>query len=356
MFDYDSDGIQGVKFMKKIWIDLDNSPHVPFFKPIIAELKKRNYSVVLTARKCSQVCELANYWGLQYKQIGRHYGKNKILKVVGLLIRSLQLVQVVFKEKPDLSVSHGSRAQILISALTRVPNILIFDYEFVKWPPFVRPLGVIIPEVVRNSFSNKHSFMILTYPGIKENVYTSSLIEDSSIITQLGIKTQNMIVTIRPPASDAHYHNSESDILFAAVIDFLSCKPDLSIILLPRNPKQEKFVRQKWPVLFKNRKIIIPQKVVDGLNLIWQSDLVISGGGTMNREAAALGVPVYSIFRGKIGAIDKYLADSGSLELLETVDDVNKIRLSRRQKLMKPASNHRITLNAIVDEIVKMVK
>jgi len=47
----------------KIWIDLDNTPHVPFFKPIIRELEKRGHEVVLTARDAFQVCELADRMG-----------------------------------------------------------------------------------------------------------------------------------------------------------------------------------------------------------------------------------------------------------------------------------------------------
>ena len=66
---------------KKIWIDLDNSPHVPFFKPIMEELSKKGFQVVLTARDCSQTCELADRNGFRYERIGRHFGKNKILKV-----------------------------------------------------------------------------------------------------------------------------------------------------------------------------------------------------------------------------------------------------------------------------------
>ena len=74
---------------KRIWIDLDNSPHVPFFSPIIGELNKLGYEVLLTARDCSQTCGLADLFHLQYKRIGRHYGKHKIFKVAGTVFRAL---------------------------------------------------------------------------------------------------------------------------------------------------------------------------------------------------------------------------------------------------------------------------
>ncbi len=125
---------------KKIWIDLDNSPHVPFFSPIISELEKRGYSVVLTARDCFQVCDLANLFGLSYKRIGRHYGKNKLAKAAGLLFRTLQMSPTVLNEKPDISVSHGSRTLILLSSILRIPFITIADYEH-SWSVAFRASG-----------------------------------------------------------------------------------------------------------------------------------------------------------------------------------------------------------------------
>src|SRR3989442_14407907 len=90
----------------KIWIDLDNSPHVPFFAPIIEELQKRNYSVLVTARDCFQVRELADLFHLKYKLIGHHSGRSKIRKVAGLCFRAVQLIPTILREKPDLAVSH----------------------------------------------------------------------------------------------------------------------------------------------------------------------------------------------------------------------------------------------------------
>jgi predicted glycosyltransferase len=129
------------------------------------------------------------------------------------------------------------------------------------------------------------------------------------------------------------------------------------MVLLPRNEKQEALLRKTWPHQSDNGKIIIPDHVVDGLNLIWHSDLVISGGGTMNREAAALGVPVYSIFRSKIGAVDQYLANSGRLVLLESVEDVyTKIILNKRRRSRRIEPTNHVVLHRIVDEIVGIVE
>jgi len=137
----------------------------------------------------------------------------------------------------------------------------------------------------------------------------------------------------------------------------MSNQPKIKLILLPRNQKQAHSARKAWPTLFSTGKIFIPDEVVDGLNLIWHSDLVISGGGTMNREAAALGVPVYSIFRGKIGSVDEYLAKDHRLVLIESVQDVQtKIILAPRDRTAKPHNGNSAALQSIVDQIVAIME
>ena len=108
--------------------------------------------------------------------------------------------------------------------------------------------------------------------------------------------------------------------------------------------------------LFESAKMLIPASAVDGPNLVWHSDLVISGGGTMNREAAALGVPVYSIFRGQIGAVDRHLSATGCLVLLEGVEDVRtKLILKRRCRPVGAAIQSNGALAAIVDQLTAIL-
>jgi predicted glycosyltransferase len=135
-------------------------------------------------------------------------------------------------------------------------------------------------------------------------------------------------------------------------MDIVRARADVRVVLLPRNERQGSWLRERWPDLFASGRVRIPESVVDGLNLIWYSDLVVSGGGTMNREAAALGVPVYSIFRGKTGAVDRYLSDTGRLVMLESADDVRiRMPLVRRTRPAAPAGGSRAALAAIVDHI-----
>ena len=174
---------------------------------------------------------------------------------------------------------------------------------------------------------------------------------------ELDIGESEILVTVRPPATEAHYHNPASEALFAAAINLLGHRENVRMLLLPRNERQASFIRAEWPGFCESRKLIIPDHVVGGLNLIWFSDLVISGGGTMNREAAALGVPVYSIFRGKIGAVDRYLSEQGRLTLLETVQDVEtKILLAKRPKERTSNGQDRHVLLHLVNALETILK
>jgi uncharacterized protein len=342
---------------KRIWIDLDNSPHVPFFAPIIEELKKRGCLVTLTARDAYQVRELADMFRFSYRSVGRHWGKHKILKVLGTCLRVIQLLPIIVREKPDLAVGHGSRSQTLTSGLLGIPSLCIFDYEFTGTTKFIRPTWRMTPEIIPSGEADGKKNRTLQYPGIKEDVYTPQFKPDPSIVSRLGLDERNVVVALRPPASEAHYHNPKSDELFAATIEFLGNADNVQVILLPRNHKQADSVRKSWPAWFAEGKVFIPEHAEDGLNVIWHSDLVISGGGTMNREAAALGSPVYSIFRGKIGAVDRYLSDQGRLVLIEKAEDVKtKIVLTRWARPAEPRKTPSAALTRIVGDIISLAE
>jgi len=349
--------VAGLAGSKRVWIDLDNSPHVPFFAPIIEELERRGYPTYVTARDAYQVVELLDLHRLTCKTVGRHYGKRKVMKAAGGLYRALQLTRVALKEDLTLAVSHGSRSQLIAAAILRIPSLVIFDYEFVtRWTTII-PTWTMMPEVIFSKAASHHNERALKYPGLKENVYLARFSPDPRIRSRLGVANGHLMVTVRPPASEAHYHNPESDKLFQAVIDFLAQKPEVRAVLLPRNERQAGMIRNTWPELVTSGKIIIPDHVVDGLNLLWFSDLAISGGGTMNREAAALGVPVYSIFRGTIGAVDRYLTETGRLVMVEKVEDLaSKIRLRRWDRPKSPVTTQTNTLSAIVDNVVSIVE
>ncbi len=342
---------------KRIWIDLDNSPHVPFFAPIVEELKKRGFLVTLTARDAYQVRELADLYQLDYRCVGRHWGKHRLIKVFGTCLRSLQLIPTIARQRPHLSVSHGSRSQTIASVLLGIPSVCIFDYEFVRFMSLLKPTFLMSPEIIPVSESMRKAHRVLQYPGIKEDVYVPAFRPDPSIKSRLGLDERNLIVVVRPPATEAHYHNPKSDELFAATIEFLVHAPDVQVIVLPRNHKQTVSVRKAWPQWFESGKLSIPEHPEEGLNLMWHSDVVISGGGTMNREAAALGIPVYSIFRGEIGAVDRFLSQVGRLVLIENPEELEKkVLLTRWRRPAAPQNIAQGAMKKIVDDIVLLAE
>lgn len=344
--------------IKKVWIDLDNSPHVLFFDPIIKELKRREIQVLVTARDYAQVCGLAELFNIKYKKVGRHHGKFILFKAIGVLTRSAKLLAMMWREKPDLAFSHGSRSQVISSKLLGIPSVVAFDYEGAKGLPFITPSIAVVPEVVYQKLINmkmRGVTSLLNYPGIKEDVYVPSFKPDKAIINDLNIKSDDVVVIVRPPATLAHYHNSKSEELFDAIIKTISQNARTRIFILPRTKDQEQDIKSKWPELFNISKIIIPSKVINGLNLIWHSDLVISGGGTMIREAAALNIPAYSFFQGEIGAVDKYLEAKGRLVLINNLGDIKDRILLRKAHHNGELSNQKSSALKHVIELVENI-
>lgn len=344
--------------LAKIWIDLDNSPHVPFFRPIIEKLRNLGYPVFVTARDAYQVCELLEYYQLSAEVVGRHSGKRRVSKVLGTLARAVALANMVRKEQPAIAVSHGSRACAVSSWMLGIPNIAMTDYEFVAKVPFAKPTWLMVPDVIPDDNLAIHGPRVMKYPGIKEDVYLSHFRPDGNFRTRLGLCGGDLLVTVRPPATEAHYHNPESETLLEAVFQRFSKEANVKMLILPRNKRQESEMRSQCSALLQSGKVLLLDNVEDGLNIIWNSDLVISGGGTMNREAAAMGVPVYSIFRGQIGAVDRYLVDTGRLVLIESENDVRaKIKIPNgapRADKSRTAPN--AALETIVENIVQILE
>ncbi len=199
---------------KTVWIDLDNSPHVLFFDPIIKELKKEGINIFVTARDYAQVIQLVKLFNIDYIKVGNHFGKNKFLKVLGIVLRSLEMIPIAIKKKPNLALSHGSRSQILAAKLLGIKSAMAYDYELARGIPFIKPNYKILPDVIPDCKIRNNAEKIIKYPGIKENVYVHKFIPDPEIITKLKLDNEKIIITIRPPAYSAHYYMEKSKELF----------------------------------------------------------------------------------------------------------------------------------------------
>ena len=324
-----------------------------FFGPIIKRLQESGHEVIITARACAQTHGLLQLHGIPFVPIGRHYGRGLLPKIIGLGVRTSQLLYFASRRNFDLAVSHGSRSLVWTAFLRRIPCITLYDYEYVFTGIFNKlSTKVLLPEFIPKEVLRSiglNAKKVSRYPGFKEEVYLGDFHANPRLYSRLGIDRNKVLVTLRPPATAAHYHNPLSEVLFESALQHILSQKGVVAVVLPRTDKQRRDLLSSYA---SYNDLIIPEKPVDGLNLLWHSDLVISGGGTMNREAALLGVPVLSVFSGKLGAVDQTLVRQGKLHFLRSIEDVHHIVPRKRDaKLLPPQSNHRV-IDVILEEIL----
>lgn len=325
----------------RIWIDLGNSPHVPFFKALAQEFEARGHEVVWTARDYAQTVELARNAGLDAKVFGTHGGKNVAAKAGKFAKRVMDLVSWARGRGIDLVVSHNSQEPLVAARILGIRSVNLMDYEHHPGNhlSFRAAKRVVVPESFPQDALERFGAAkkAKRFAGIKEDVYLSDHRVAAEFVAELGsfgITPQNILIVVRPHAPEALYHRGVENRLLDELLDRFAADENVRIILLPRKSYQGDELRRRHP----QPNIIIPERVLDGANLVASADLVISGGGTMNREAAALGVPAYTIFAGEPAAIDQYLIDSGRLVAIKTSDDVAALVPGKKDGL-SPRSN-----------------
>lgn len=345
--------------MSAIWIDLDNSPHVPLFVPIIDHYRRRGVEVIVTVRDHAQTIELLDLSDLNgtYSVIGRHYGRGKIDKIRGLLARANQLVSCVRKQNSQISlaVSHGSRSMVLAARWLKAPIVTMYDYEFTETRIFnILSDRVLVPDGIPDGVLNEIGLPMykrVRYPGIKEELYIAKFQPTpnfrKTLFAKHDVSDEKSLAILRPPATTANYHDAHGEVLLAAIIERLLSSNEVFTLIVPRTREQAAEIRE---AIANRDDLTAPhamlEESVNGLDLIYAADLVISGGGTMNREAVLLGVPVYSIFAGRQGALDRQMETEGLITFIRDADDIAKLKLERRQP---PPPN------ALTDRVEKFV-
>jgi predicted glycosyltransferase len=329
--------------VRSIWIDLDNSPHVPLFAPVIRHYREQGVEVVVTARDHSQTVQLLDLHGFAgtYTVIGCHYGGNKLAKAWGLIVRASKLVSFITNRKirPSLAVSHGSRSMVVAARWLKMPILTMYDYEFTETKVFnTFSTKVMVPERIPDEVLNEISLPAakrIKYQGIKEEVYVRRFTPDCDLRDELLPTTDDenrVLVTLRPPAMTANYHATKSGELLDIVLEFLLRTPEVFTVIVPRTADQAADIARRIAETGLPGHCRILDNAVNGLELAVASDLLISGGGTMNREAALLGVPVYSIFAGRQGALDRAMESEGLIIFIRDARDLSKVRLERRDR------------------------
>lgn len=337
----------------KIWVDIATPPQVLFFRPIINEFKRRGYELIITTRHSTETVPLADKYGLSHTPIGAHGGGSLSGKGAAIVWRALKLVWFLRREKISIAVSHGSYSQALAGALMRVPVVALADYEGHPGGAVVCRIArkILVPDVFAKESLYRHGAsadQIEAYSGLKEDVYLAGFKPDPSFLEKVGIPSDKILVTMRPASEVAAYHQFENP-FFEEVMQHISKQPNTFIVVLPRTSDQrQRYETQRLP------NILMPDQVLDGPNLIYYSDLVVGAGGTMNREAKALGTPVYNMFKGELGSVDRYLINLGKMVRVEDVSDINKIKICKKPEngLVKYQNGHNSLVHEIVDKIL----
>ncbi|MGA2320313.1 MAG: DUF354 domain-containing protein [Solirubrobacteraceae bacterium] len=307
----------------RIWIDLTNSPHVLVMRPVIERLAADGHEVRVTARDFAQTIELCERFEIAHTAIGRHRGERLAFKAAGLASRSAALVRWARADahaagaaRFDLALGHGSNDVTVAAALLRIPSATMFDYEWATVQHNVNcrlARAVVVPDAIPPERLERYGAKgkLRAYAGLKEEYYLSDFEPDVGVPEQLGLDRARPIIVVRPPPEVSLYHRFEND-LFVQVLERLraaAAEEGAQAVVLPRVDSQ----RERLGAI---AEFVVPEHAIDAQSLIAYADLVISAGGTMNREAVALGTPVYTTFEGRLGAVDEQLIAENRLRKL----------------------------------------
>jgi predicted glycosyltransferase len=299
----------------RIWVDLTNSPHVLVLRPIVEVLRAQGHEVQITARDFAQTLGLLRRFGMAHTVVGRHRGGRLAAKGVGLVSRSTALARWARGRGFDLAFGHGSNDVTVAARLLRIPCATMFDYEWATVQHTVNcrlAQTVVVPDAIPAERLARYGAAgkIASYEGLKEEYYLADFEPDPAVLGELGLVSAKPIAVIRTPPAVSLYHRFENDVL-GGVLERLEGQ---QTVVLPRTSQQR--------AELAGRGFIIPEEAIDAQSLIAYADLVVSAGGTMNREAVALGTPVWTTFQGRLGAVDEGLIADGRLLVLERADDV----------------------------------
>jgi uncharacterized protein len=314
----------------RVWIDLTNTAHVFVLRPLVELLERDGHEVSLTARPLSHTLELLDSWGHPYTPLGRYGGASRVGKARAAAARLPQLVGYGRGRRFDCALAHGSTDLPPACRLLRIPNTTMFDYE---WAALQHHLNcrlanrVLVPEPIPAARLARYGARppkLVHYPGLKEEYYLSDFEPEERVLDELGLERGVILCVVRTAPAYALYLGGSENPLLPSVLRRLSERPDARTVLLPRTREQAAAAAG-----LGLERLIVPERAVDGRSLVAFADLLVSAGGTMNREAAVLGTPVWSIFEGRMGAVDELLMREGRLRLLRDPAEIELERTPR---------------------------
>jgi len=316
-------------------MDMTASAHVLVFRPLVELLRARGDEVEITARDYAQTLQLLELHGLEAEVIGRHGGRSRLGKARQMTHRLGALRRWAKGRGFDVALAHGSHELTMTARRLRIPSATTFDYE---WAWLQHELGcraatrVVVPDAIPPERLARYSAVppkLVQYEGLKEEYYLSDFEPDRRVLETWTIDPERVLVVLRPPPDVSLYHR-HSNPLFPLTLTHLGNHERVHAVVLPRTEEQREYVRS-----LHLPSVLLPERAVDAQSLIALADLVVSAGGTMNREAAALGVPVYTTYGGRLGGVDEALIRAGRLVPLT---DPRALELRKRE----PAGDQRV--------------
>jgi predicted glycosyltransferase len=306
----------------RVWIDLTNTAHVVVLRPLVERLEAAGHEVELTARPLSHTLDLLDDWGHPYTALGAYGGVGKLGKARAAADRVVRMLRFGRGHGFDAALAHGSTDLPVACRVLRIPNATMFDYEFAVIQHNVNcrlANRVLVPEAIpaeRLARFGAKGDKLVQYPGLKEEYYLHGFEPDAGLPERLGVTAGAPLAVVRTPPAYALYLGGAESALLPRVLRRLA-DGGAQTVVLPRTPEQADAVDA-----LGIEGVHVPRRAVDGRSLVALADLLVSAGGTMNREAAVLGTPVWSMFEGRLGAVDELLVHQGRLRLLRNPDDI----------------------------------
>ena len=298
-----------------IWVDCTAAAHPLVLRPLIERLEGRGHEVFVTAREYGQTVGILERLGIPYTAVGAHGGASTLGKGRALGERSARLARIVWDRRPDLAIAHGSVDLPVVCTAFRIPSAQMQDYEFAGWQrqiAFRVARRVLMPDSIppeRLSRIGAKGSKLIRYPGLKEEYYLADFEPDAAVLDELGLDREKVLVVVRPPPETSEYHARNH--VYGDAIRHLAQLGEVQAVVIPRTERQGEEVRAMGAA-----NLIVPAQAIDAQSLIALADLVVSAGGTMNREAVALGTPVFTTFTGRMGGVDEALIAEGRLQVL----------------------------------------
>ena len=325
----------------KVWVDCTAAAHPLVLRPIIERLSAEGHEVEVTARRYGQTEGVLERLGIPFTSVGAHGGASTLGKAGALAGRSRKLWRWARDREFDLALAHGSVDIAVVAQLLRIPLVQMNDYEHAglqRRISFRAARLVIAPDAIpveAMEQAGASEDRLFRYPGLKEDYYLADLVPDEAVLDELGLDPGDLIAVVRPAPETSEYHAANP--LYDAVVDRLA-DTDAATVVIPRTDAQAERLRSRGakPRTDDGSGLIVPERAIDAQSLIAYADVVVSAGGTMNREAVALGAPVYTIFSGTMGAVDEGLIAEGRLRPLAGAGEIELVKRKPSRGAVNP--------------------